>query len=82
MPFQLTPDKIDHDLEFEWLLCLSSRLQSSQLLRPTKVGWIQRHKELPALTTSRSLGENPSARSSLDKKYRNHEAKRGASVSS
>ncbi len=77
MPLQLKPDKIDHDLEFEWLLCLASRLQSSQLLRPTKVGWIQRPKELPVLTTSRSLGENPRAHSSLDKKYRNHEARRG-----
>jgi hypothetical protein len=77
MPSLLNPVKMDHDLEFEWLLCLASRLQSSQLLRPTKVGWIQRHKELPALTTSRSLGENPSARSSLDKKYRNPEARRG-----
>jgi hypothetical protein len=77
MPSLLNPVKMDHDLEFEWLLCLASRLQSSQLLRPTKVGWIQRPKELPALTTSRSLGENPRAHSSLDKKCRNHEARRG-----
>ena len=77
MPLQLKPDKIDHDLEFEWLLCLASRLQSSQILRPTKVGWIQRPKELPALTTRRFLGENPRAHSILDKKYRNREARRG-----
>jgi hypothetical protein len=38
VPSQLNPDKLDHDLEFEWLLCLSSRLQTAQRLRPTEVG--------------------------------------------
>jgi hypothetical protein len=82
MPSPLNPDKIDHDLEFEWLLCLSSRLQSSQRLLPMKVGGIRRPEEFPALTTGRSLGENTGGHSILNKKYRNHEARRGASVSS
>jgi hypothetical protein len=77
MPSLLNPDKIDHDLEFEWLLCLTSRLQSSQRLLPMKVGGIQRPEEFPALTTSRSLGENTRGHSILNKKYRNHEARRG-----
>ena len=81
MPSLLNPVKMDHDLEFEWLLCLASRLQSSQLLRPTGVGGIERPEEFLALTTSRLLGETPRAHSILEKKYRNHEAKKGASVS-
>jgi hypothetical protein len=82
VPSLLKPDKLDHDLEFEWLLCLSSRLQTAQRLRPTEVGGLQSPGEFPALTTSRSLGENPRAHSILDKKYRNHEARmRGVSVS-
>ena len=81
MPSQLNPDKLDHDLEFEWLLCLASRLETSQRLRPTDVGGLQRPEKFPALTTSRSLGVNPRGYSILDKKYRNHEArKRGVSV--
>jgi hypothetical protein len=81
MPALLKQDKLDHDLEFEWLLCLASRLQSSQRLRPAKAGGIRRPEELPALTTSRSAGENPRAHSILNKKYRSHETKKGASVS-
>ena len=81
MPSQLNPDKLDHDLEFEWLLCLSSRLQTAQRLRPMEVGGLQSPEEFPALMTSRSLGENPRAHSILDKTYRNHEARRGVSVS-
>jgi len=77
VPSLLKPDKINHELEFEWLLCLASRLQTTQRLRPTEVGGLQKPEEFPALTTSRSLGENPRARSILDKKYRNHEAKKG-----
>ena len=77
MPSQLTPDKLDHDLEFEWLLCLASRLQTAQRLRPTEVGGLQSPEEFPALTTSRSLGENTRGHSILDKTYRNHEARKG-----
>jgi len=72
VPSLLKSHKINDDLEFESLLCLASRLQPSQRLRPTKVGGIQRPEEFPALTTSRSLGENPRGYSILDKKYRNH----------
>jgi hypothetical protein len=81
VPSQLNPDKLDHNLEFEWLLCLSSRLQTAQRLRPTEVGGLQSSEKFPARTTSRSLGENPRAHSILDKTYRNHEARRGVSVS-
>ena len=77
MPSQLNPDKLDHDLEFEWLLCLSSRLQTVQRLRPMEVGGLQSPEEFPALATTRSLGENPRAHSILGKTYRNHEARKG-----
>jgi hypothetical protein len=82
VPSQLNPDKLDHDLEFEWLHCLASRLQTAQRLRPTEVGGLQSPEEFPALTTSRSLGENPMAHSIFDKEYRNHRARMvGGSVS-
>ena len=72
MPPPLKPDKIDHDLEFGWLLCLVSRIQLSQRPRAMKIGGIQRLEEFPALTTSSSLGGNPRGHSVLDGKYRNH----------
>jgi hypothetical protein len=59
MPSLLTLEKIDHDMELEWLLCLASRFQTYERLRPTEIGGIQRSKEFPTLTTSSPLGENP-----------------------
>jgi hypothetical protein len=59
MPSLLTLEKIDHDMELEWLLCLASRFQTYQRLRPTEIGGMQRSKEFPTSTTSSSLGENP-----------------------
>jgi hypothetical protein len=53
VPSPLTLEKIDHDMEFEWLLCLASRLQTYQRLRPTEIGGIQKSEEFPALTTQR-----------------------------
>ncbi len=35
VPSHLKSNKIKNDLEFEWLLCLASALQSFQCLRPT-----------------------------------------------
>ena len=37
MPSHPKSKKIENDLEFEWLLCLASTLQSSQLLQPTVI---------------------------------------------
>jgi hypothetical protein len=62
VPSLLKSDKIDHDLEFERLLCFASKLQISKRLQPTGGGGLQRPEEFPTLTTSRSLGENPSLR--------------------
>jgi hypothetical protein len=77
MPSRVKSCKIDDGLEFEWLLCVASGLQASQRLRPTEVGGIQRPEEFPALTTSRFLGQNPRGHSILDKKYPNHQARKG-----
>jgi hypothetical protein len=77
MPPLLKSDKLDHDMEFEWLLCLASRRQTSQRLRSTEVGGIQRPEEFPALTFHRE----PERALILDRKYPNHEArKRSVSV--
>jgi hypothetical protein len=78
---QLKSNKIDCDLEFEWLPCVASRFQTSQRLRPTEIRGLQRLAEFPKLTTSRSPGENPRGYSILNKWYRNHEAKKRASLS-
>ena len=49
MPSQLNPDKLDHDLEFEWLLCLASTLQSARRFRPAEVGETRRPGGLPRI---------------------------------
>jgi hypothetical protein len=81
LPSQLKSNKIDCGLEFEWPLCVASRFQTSQRVRPTEIRGLPRLAEFPKLTTSGSLGENPRGRSILDGRYRNHEAKKRAPLS-
>ncbi len=38
MPSQLKSKKVKDDLEFEWLLCLASTLESSHRIQPTEAG--------------------------------------------
>jgi len=40
---QLKSDKVDVDLQFEWLLCPASTLQTAQRFRPAEVGKTRRH---------------------------------------
>jgi len=49
MPSLLNPVKMDHDLEFEWLLCLASTLQTAQRFRPAEVGETRRPRGLPRI---------------------------------
>jgi hypothetical protein len=47
MPPLRKSDKVDHDMEFEWLLCLASRRQICLRLWSTEVGGLQRPEESP-----------------------------------
>src|SRR6266481_7883702 len=47
VPSPLKSDKLADDLEFEWLLCLASTLQSARSLRPAEVGETRKPGELP-----------------------------------
>ena len=38
VPSPLKSNKIEDDLEFEWLLCLASTLKASQCVRPIEAG--------------------------------------------
>jgi hypothetical protein len=80
--YQPKSNKANHDLEFEWLLCVASRFQTSQRLRPTKIRGIKSLAEFPTLTTRGSLGETARGHSILDRRYRNNEAKKRAFLSS
>jgi hypothetical protein len=46
VPSALKSGKIDVDLEFEWLLCLASALQTAQGFRPAEVGETRRPDRL------------------------------------
>jgi hypothetical protein len=72
VPPPVTLEKVGHDLKFEGLPYLAGRLQTSQRLRPTEIGGIQRPEEFPALAASGSLGGNRRGHSILDGMYRNH----------
>jgi hypothetical protein len=49
VPPRLKSDKTDVDLEFEWLLCLASTLQTAQRFRPAEVGNTRRREGLPRI---------------------------------
>ena len=49
MPSPLKSDKLADDLEFEWLLCLASTLQSARRFRPAEVGETRGPGELPRI---------------------------------
>ena len=48
MPSPLTSKRVKDDLEFEWLLCLASTLESSQRRLPTEAGEVPGRRGLPA----------------------------------
>jgi len=50
------PNKIETELEFEWLLCLASTLQASRLPRPAKAARANRPLRFPR-TSSRKFFE-------------------------
>jgi hypothetical protein len=79
VPYPPKSHKVNRDLEFEWLLSLSSRLQTSQRLRPTEIHGIQRPKEFPTLSTRTTLGENAGGHSITDRKYSNGEPRKRVS---
>jgi hypothetical protein len=81
VPYQPKPNKVNHDLEFEWLLCLASRLQTSQRLRPAEIRAIKRPGEFPIPTMTRSLEANPRGYTILNRRYANHKARKPASLS-
>ena len=49
MPSPLKSAKLVDDLEFEWLLCLASTLQSARRLRPAEAGETRRPGGLPRI---------------------------------
>ena len=49
VPSPLKSDKLAGDLEFEWLLCLASTLQSARRFRPAEVGETRGPGELPRI---------------------------------
>jgi hypothetical protein len=80
VPSLLKSHKVNHDLEFEWLLCPASGLQASQRLRPAEIRGIQRAGEFPTLSTRGTLGENARGHSITDRRYRNGEPRKRASL--
>jgi hypothetical protein len=81
VPYQPKSNRANYDSEFEWLLCLASRLQTSQRLRPAEIRGIKRPGEFPILTRSRSLDANPRGYTILNRRYANHKATKRASLS-
>jgi hypothetical protein len=47
MPSQLKSKKVQGDLEFEWLLCLASTLESSQRIQRNEAGEAPRRRGFP-----------------------------------
>jgi hypothetical protein len=76
----LKSHKVNHDVEIEWLLCLASRLQASQRLRPTEIRGIQRPGEFPTLSTRGTLGENARGHSITGRRYRKSEPRKRVSL--
>jgi hypothetical protein len=59
---QLKSDKVDVDLQFEWLLCLASALQTAQRFRPAEDGKARRHVGLARIKSHHLLaGQTGSA---------------------
>jgi hypothetical protein len=81
VPYQPKSNKANLDLDFEWLLCLASRLQTSQRLRPAEIRGIKRPGEFPISTMTRSLKANPRVYAILNRRYANHKATKRASLS-
>ena len=81
MPHQVKSNKVNHDVEFERLLCLASRLRTSQPLQQAEIRGIRRPGEFPILTRSRSLDANPRGYAVLDRRYANRKATKRASLS-
>jgi hypothetical protein len=81
VPYQPKSKKANHDLEFEWLLSLASRLQTAQRLRPAEIRGIKRPGEFPILTRIRSLEAGPRGYAILNRRYANHKATKRASLS-
>jgi hypothetical protein len=46
VPSRFKSGKIDVDLQFEWLLCLASGLQTAKRFRPAEVGETRRPERL------------------------------------
>jgi hypothetical protein len=80
MPYQPKSKKANHDLEFEWLLFLASRLQTSQRLRPAEIRGIKKPEGLPIRTMTRSLEAKPRGYAIFDRRYANHKATKAASL--
>jgi len=76
MPTQLKPDNIVRDLEFESMLRLASRLQTSHRPRPTETATIQRPEGFSTLTSSSALEENLRGRSIWNGKYRDNKVRK------
>jgi len=49
MPSPLKSKRVKDDVEFEWLLCLASTLESSQRVLPTEAGEAPRPRGLPGV---------------------------------
>jgi hypothetical protein len=81
VPYQVKSKKVNHDVEFEWLLCLASRLQTSQRPRPAEIRGIKKPGEFPILTMTRSLVANPRGLAILDRRHANHKATKRTSLS-
>jgi hypothetical protein len=78
---QLKSDKIDHNLEFEWLLCLANRFQTSQCLRPTEVRGIRRPEEFPHINDQQFFGRESEGAVNVERKEsRPQSQKAGVSV--
>jgi hypothetical protein len=80
VPYQPKSNRANYDSEFEWLLCLASRLQTSQRLRPAEIRGIKKPGELPMRTMTRSLEANPRGYAILNGRYANHKATKRASL--
>jgi hypothetical protein len=81
VPYQPKSKKANHDLEFEWLLCLASILQTSQRLRPAEIRGTKRRREFPIATMTGSLEAKPRGYAIVNRMYANHKATKRASPS-